>query len=121
MGEKPSSIHTGAPSEPWTYWYGSQLHVSTARKLAEYNSATSLQVTASVVAAMIWAIRHPNEGILEPDELPHDEILEIADPYLEPLVGVYSTWTPLEKRDVLFREDIDVTSPFQFKNFRVAS
>ena len=30
------------------YWYGSQLTIDEARKLAPYNNATSLQVTSAV-------------------------------------------------------------------------
>ena len=41
------------------YWYGSQLSIAEARKLAPYNSATSLQVTASALAGMIWAMENP--------------------------------------------------------------
>ena len=41
------------------YWYGSQLNINDARKRAMYNNATSLQVCASVIAGMSWAIEHP--------------------------------------------------------------
>ncbi len=34
-------------------WYGSQLSFKEARDLAPYNSATTLQVTSSIVAAMV--------------------------------------------------------------------
>ena len=107
---------------PWAYWYGSQLSAANAKKHAEYNSATSLQVTATILGGMMWAIKNPARGILEPDELPHHEILSFAKPYLEPVVGVHTTWTPLEGRNgeqQLFAEDIDLSSPFQFKNVRV--
>ena len=33
------------------YWYGSQLSIDEARKLAPYNNATSLQVTVAVLSA----------------------------------------------------------------------
>ena len=41
-------------------------------------------------------------------------------PYLGPVVGKYSDWTPLKGRDGLFPEDLDRTDPWQFKNFRVS-
>ena len=90
------------------YWYGSRLTIEQARKLAPHNSATSLQVVAGVLAGMVWAIRNPDAGVVEPDELDHEEILEIANPYLGEVVGVYA----------LFSSDIDA-DPWQFKNFRV--
>ena len=50
------------------YWYGSQLSIQEARQLAPHNSATSLQVTVSAMAGLIWAIENPNSGIVEPDD-----------------------------------------------------
>ena len=101
------------------YWYGSRLGIEEARRLAPYNNATSLQVTATALAGMIWAIEHPERSIVEPDEIDHVRILEITRPYLGELVGVYSNWTPLIAREELFPEDIDRDDPWQFKNFRV--
>lgn len=101
------------------YWYGSQLSNDTARQLAPHNSATSLQVTASVMAAAVWAMQHPHAGIVEPDEIEHEQIMQMTLPYLGKVVGVYSDWTPLQDRNWLFPEDIDSTDPWQFKNFRV--
>ncbi len=101
------------------YWYGSQLSIEEARKLAPYNNATSLQVTAPVLAGVIWAIENPDRGVTEPDEMDFDRVLEICNPYLGPVVGAYSDWTPLQDRESLFPEDLDRTDPWQFKNFRV--
>ena len=44
------------------YWYGSQLSIDEARKLAPHNNATSLQVTVSCLSGMIWAMENPNAG-----------------------------------------------------------
>lgn len=101
------------------YWYGSQLTIEQARALCPGNSATSLQVTAPVMAGVIWALKNPGRGVVEPDDLPFDEMLRLMDPYLGPLVGVYSDWTPLQDRAKLFEEDLDRDDPWQFKNFRV--
>jgi homospermidine synthase len=101
------------------YWYGSQLSIGETRRLAPHNNATSMQVTSAVLAGMIWAIRHPNMGIIEADDLDFREVLDIQMPYLGPVVGVYSSWTPLDDRSPLFAEDIDAADPWQFKNFRV--
>jgi homospermidine synthase len=103
------------------YWYGSQLNIHRARKLVEHNSATSLQVTSTVLAGVVWAMENPRAGILEADEIPDFErILDITNPYCAPVVGAYSDWTPLQDRDQLFKEaHLDRDDPFQFKNFRV--
>ncbi|HIJ61304.1 MAG TPA: homospermidine synthase [Rhodospirillaceae bacterium] len=101
------------------YWFGSQLTIDEARQLAPYNNATSLQVTVAVLAGMVWALENPRVGVIEPDELDFERILEICNPYLGDVVGRYSDWTPLQDRGGLFPEDIDTADPWQFKNFRV--
>jgi homospermidine synthase len=101
------------------YWYGSQLSIEEARKLAPYNSATSLQVTSAALAGMVWAMENPNRGIVEPDNMEFKRPLEICRPYLGKVVGKYTDWTPLHQRGDLFPEDLDSTDPWQFKNIRV--
>jgi len=101
------------------YWYGSQLSIDKARKLAPYNNATSLQVTVAVLSGMIWAMENPNQGLVEPDEIDFRRNLEICMPYLGPVVGKYTDWTPLHERERLFPEDIDTSDPWQFRNVRV--
>ncbi|MBV9890859.1 MAG: homospermidine synthase [Rhizobacter sp.] len=101
------------------YWYGSQLTLEEARRLAPHNSATTLQVAAGVLAGCVWAIRNPDRDVVEPDQLPHDEILQIARPYLGEMLGAYSDWTPLADREWLFSEPLDRDDPWQFVNFRV--
>jgi homospermidine synthase len=101
------------------YWYGSRLSIDEARRLAPYNNATSLQVTATALAGMIWAIENPHASIVEPDEIDFARILQIVRPYLGEMVGVYGDWTPLVGRGHLFPEDLDQADPWQFKNFRV--
>lgn len=101
------------------YWYGSQLSIGEARSLAPYNNATGLQVTAAVLGGVVWAIENPRRGVVEPEEMDFERVLEIAGHYLGNVVGVYSDWTPLTGRGVLFDEDLDTEDPWQFKNFRV--
>ncbi len=101
------------------YWYGSQLSIEEARSLVPHNNATSLQVTAACLSGMIWAMENPNCGIVEPDEIDYRRNLEICKPYLGPIVGQYTDWTPLHDREHLFPEDLDKNDPWQFKNVRV--
>ena len=101
------------------YWYGSRLSIEQTRAIVPHNNATSLQVTAAVLAGMVWAIEHPNAGIVEPEELDFARILEVAGAYLGDVVGVRGDWTPLVDRERLFPEDLDREDPWQFKNIRV--
>ena len=98
------------------YWYGSQLSIEETRELAPNQNATGLQVTSAVLAGMVWAIENPQVGIVDTDEMDFRRCLEVQRPYLGPVVGVYSDWTPLAGRDHLFPEDLDQSDPWQFKN-----
>ena len=102
------------------YWYGSQLSIEETRALAPYQNATGLQVTSAVLAGMVWALENPAAGIVEADELDFRRCLEIQRPYLGPVVGVYTDWTPLTGRtETLFPEDFDPADPWQFANVLV--
>jgi homospermidine synthase len=101
------------------YWYGSRLTIEHARELMPYNNATSLQVGAGICGAILWALRNPRAGLVEPDDMDHETMMEVATPYLGGLVGVWGDWTPLKDRSTLFPEEKDEDDPWQFINVRV--
>jgi len=101
------------------YWYGSQLTIEETRQLAPYQNATGMQVSSAVLAGMVWALENPEAGIVETDEMDFERCLEIQKPYLGPVKGYYTDWTPLKNRPGLFPEDIDETDPWQFRNILV--
>jgi homospermidine synthase len=101
------------------YWWGSQLGIEETRCLAPYQNATGLQVTSAVLAGMVWALENPREGIVEADDMDYRRCLEVQSPYLGPLIGRYTDWTPLTDRPGLFPEDIDESDPWQFRNILV--
>ena len=101
------------------YWLGSRLTIAQARELAPYNTATSLQVAAGILAGMVWALRNPDAGLVEPDDLDHEAVLQVASPYLGEVAGEWGDWTPLKDRSPLFPEETDADDPWQFLNFRV--
>ncbi len=105
------------------WWTGSQLGIEETRRLVPGQNATTLQVAASVLGGLTYLIRHPFEGILVPDELPHREILDVAAPYLGPCPSVRTTWTPLESRSRLFAKwgtpPVDEAELWQFASFAV--
>ncbi len=106
-----------------SWWVGSDLSIEESRRLVPHQNATTMQVAISVVAASMWMIEHPEEGVRVPDELPHDYILKIAKPYLGKWISKPSDWTPLKERDTTFdgynKPDLDRKDPWQFKNFLV--
>ena len=84
------------------YWYGSQLSIEETRELAPHQNATGMQVTSAVLAGMVWALENPEAGIVEADEMDFRRCLEVQRPYLGPVKGYYTDWTPLTDRPGLF-------------------
>ncbi len=103
-----------------SWWTGSSLSISEARSLAPGQNATTLQVAAGIVAAILWMLENPREGIKLPDDLPHDFVLDIAKPYLGKFISTPSDWTPLKNRKVFFKENPAAKynpDPWQIENF----
>jgi homospermidine synthase len=100
------------------YWFGSQLSIAEARRHVPYTNATCLQVAAGALGATLWAVRHPQEGLREADQIDFREVLEIARPYLGTLVGAYTEWTPLQGRGELFNERLVADQPWLLQNVR---
>lgn len=57
------------------YWYGSRLSNKETQELVGMQNATGLQVTSAVIAAMVWAIENPQEGLVEANEMDHERCL----------------------------------------------
>ncbi len=96
------------------YWFGSRLSIDETHTLAPHQNATGLQVTSAVLAGMFYAINHPNEGILETDEMNYEECLAIQKPYLGKVFGVYTDWTPRDQKLIPDKKDT-----WQFENIRI--
>jgi len=106
-----------------SWWTGSLLDIHESRQLVPGQNATTLQVACSVLGAVVWMIHHPREGVCVPDDLPYQQIMEMAFPYLGPFVSQPVDWTPLDNRAELFARfgkprpaDEDA---WQFDTFRV--
>ena len=100
------------------WWYGSELDIHEARRLVPGSNPTAVQVAAGAVAATRWALANPRAGFREPEMLPWREVLELARPWLGPMVSTASDWTPLANRKPLFDEPLlDEDDPWQFGNF----
>ncbi len=100
------------------YWYGSQLLIQEARRHVPFANSTTVQVMAGALAAVLWAVRHPRRGVVEPEDLDFEECLETATPYLGRMVGEFTEWTPLDGRGKYFPERLDIQSPWQLQNIR---
>jgi len=79
-----------------SWWIGSLLNIHETRKLVPHQNATTLQVAASLIGAVKWMIKNPRKGVNLPDQLPHEEILADAKPYLGPFISKPVDWSPLD-------------------------
>ncbi len=106
-----------------SWWTGSVLSIEESRRLVPHQNATTMQVAISAVAAAMWMIENPDRGVLVPDDLPHDYVLEISRPYLGQSLSIPADWTPLKHYANAFQgfdnSEPDQDDPWQFKNFLV--
>ena len=111
----------GHPYQSW--WIGSLLDIHESRRLVPGQNATTLQVAASLLAAILWMLEHPREGVCLPDQLPYEYILKHAKPYLGPFISREVNWTPLKNWDSPFSRYGIPRPPqadvWQFKTFQV--
>jgi len=111
----------GHPYKSW--WTGSLLNIEDSRKLVPGQSATTVQVSSAVYAALAWAMKNPDAGLLVPDELPWREVLGYAEKYWGGIYSEAADWDPLKNRVDLFEgwnnQQVDKSDPWQFSNFLV--
>lgn len=70
------------------WWMGSDLSIEQTRSaIGNGHNATTLQVCAGLLGALLWMIRNPRQGVCNPEVLPHEEILAIAQPYLGTIIS----------------------------------
>ncbi|NNN01737.1 MAG: homospermidine synthase [Acidimicrobiaceae bacterium] len=111
----------GHPYRSW--WTGMLTSIEEARRVAPHQSATTVQVAASILGAVDWLIRHPHEGVRVPDELPWRDVLEVATPYIGTTWSGPLDWDPVSTRADWFDQwsgrTMDVEDVWQFTNFQV--
>lgn len=103
------------------WWTGSRLSIEEARGKVKGVNGTAVQVSAGLIAAIRWMLDNPRRGLCFPEDLPHEEILRYAAPYLGQLVSIPVNWTPLDNFHVHFGErplsQPDRGDPWQYRNF----
>ena len=107
-----------------SWWIGSDLSIEESRRLVPHQNATTMQVAISVVAAAMWMIENPAEGVCVPDDLPHDFVLKVSQAVPRQVhLEAASDWTPLQH----YAERLQGLQPagprpegsWQFKNFLI--
>ncbi|MHB1906417.1 MAG: saccharopine dehydrogenase NADP-binding domain-containing protein [Acidimicrobiales bacterium] len=109
----------GHPYRSW--WTGMLTSIEEARAVAPHQNATTVQVAASILGALDWMIRRPEEGVRVPDELPWREILDVARPYVGTTWSGPLDWDPVSTRADWFDRwsgrELDRDDLWQFTNF----
>lgn len=98
--------------EGGAFWYGSTVELTEARAWTRFCNATSLQVVGGILGAVDWMVANPLEGVVEAENLPHQEVLDVAMPYLGRVQGHWTTWQPGNPGQS------EVSDPLQFSVFR---
>lgn len=105
------------------WWIGSRLSILEARSSVEHYNVSALQAAAGLLSALKWIIKHPQQGLCMPDDLPYDEILHHAQQYLGVTVSLQTDWTPLHSHvNPLYTTKVKSLSGddlWQFNNFLV--
>lgn len=104
------------------WWIGSCLSIEEARRLVPHQNATTLQVAISIVAAACFTIKNPRRGFCLPDDIDHEEILEIAKPYLGRFISKPVNWSPLLNQNLYLNYGKKLPAPedvWQFSTFLV--
>jgi homospermidine synthase len=111
----------GHPYKTW--WTGMRTTIDEARSVAPHQSATTVQVAASILGAVRWMLASPNEGVRVPDELPWRDVLDVATPYVGTLWSGPLDWDPVSTHTDWFDRwtgrALDHNDPWQFTNFLV--
>jgi homospermidine synthase len=112
-----------------SWWIGSLLDINESRELVPHQSATIVQVGIGFATALQWILANPRKGVCVPDDLPFDEIIREALPYLGPFISVPVDWTPLKaaareapmeyRSGVLPGVEAKVGDEWQFNSFLV--
>jgi homospermidine synthase len=105
-------------SKKLNWWRGSLLDIEEARMLMPEQSATSVQVGISVLAAVDYMIRNPTEGVIHPEGMNHREVMWLIEAYLGPVKSMEVEWCPNDS-NVAYKK-MDKRNPYCFENFVVS-
>lgn len=82
------------------YWIGSNLSIEQTREMGfVYSGPTTVQVAISILCAMKWMLKHPQKGLLFPEDLPFDKIFKEAMPFLG---TVHADFVPYQRPTTQF-------------------
>jgi homospermidine synthase len=111
----------GGYDDDHVWWCGTSLNIEDARILAPLQNATTIQVAIGLTAGICWMIENPEKGVVRPEDLDTDFILNIAKPYLGTFISQEYEWSPFKNYQNTFGErtdnELDKTNRWGFQNF----
>jgi homospermidine synthase len=92
-------------TDPVSYWAGSILSLDQTRKLGiVYSGPTTVQVAISIIAVLIWISQNKQMGLVFPEQLPYEQILNYCMPYLGTF---YNGWVNYNPKSLQFYDLIE--------------
>jgi homospermidine synthase len=77
------------------WWTGSMLDIETSRKLIPHQNATVVQVSPSVLADIIYALKYPDLGPIFPEDMDSTWVMKkLIMPYLGKWISEPVSWEP---------------------------
>ena len=80
-----------------------------------------MQVAIGLTAGICWMLENPKRGVVRPEDLDTDFVLQIAKPYLGTFISKEFEWTPAKNYKNSYAErkdnDLDEKELWAFENF----
>jgi homospermidine synthase len=120
-GSDTLGIMIGGYDDEHVWWCGTSLNIEDARILCPLQNATTIQVAIGLVSGICWMIENPEKGVVRPEDLDTDFVLNIAKPYLGTFISQEYEWNPSKNFVNQYEErtdnDIDDENLWGFQNF----
>ncbi len=101
------------------HWTGWILDIDSANRSLPGQNATTTQVAYGVVGAIKWMLENPRRGVVMPEDLPHEEILQFAKQGGGQFISQDYNWTPIQSRlrqaSPELREQLQRVDPWRFE------
>jgi len=111
----------GGYDDTHVWWCGTSLNIEDARVLAPLQNATTIQVAIGLTAGICWALENPQSGVVRPEDLDTEFVLNIAKPYLGTFISQEYEWSPIKNYINQYSErtdnNIDETNIWGIQNF----
>jgi len=63
-------------------------------------------------------LKNPKQGFCVPDDLAHEDVLKVVNPYLKPCVSMQTGWNPVKNRFEPFAQwTAPAQEPWQYDSF----